>query len=92
MISVSDLISFCQEAIRIPSMSGHEENVAKMIQKKMLELGALGAMMSGSGPTVFGLYSDPELCDKAFESFNSGDNELGSLKVIKTEFYRIKGI
>ena len=39
MISDSDLISFCQEAIRIPSMSGHEENVAKMIQKKMLELG-----------------------------------------------------
>ena len=75
------------ESVTIPMLPEIEH-----IKKKMLELGALGAMMSGSGPTVFGLYSDPELCDKAFESFNSGDNELGSIKVIKTEFYRIKGI
>lgn len=75
------------ESVTIPMLPEIEH-----IKKKMLELGALGAMMSGSGPTVFGLYSDPEFCDKAFESFNSGDNELGSLKVIKTEFYRIKGI
>lgn len=33
------LIQFCQEAIRIPSYSGHEEQVAKLMQKKMLEYG-----------------------------------------------------
>ena len=28
------------------------------IEEKMRELGALGACMSGSGPTVFGLFTD----------------------------------
>jgi 4-diphosphocytidyl-2-C-methyl-D-erythritol kinase len=31
----------------------------------MLRLGALGAMMSGSGPTVFGLYQDKETAEQA---------------------------
>ena len=39
MIKDADLIEFCQEAIRISSMSGHEEQVAKMLQSKMLEFG-----------------------------------------------------
>lgn len=32
--------------------------VIEQIRQEMLEAGALGAMMSGSGPTVFGLYDD----------------------------------
>ena len=39
MISDDDLIGFCQEAIRIPSLSGHEEAVARMLQSKMLSFG-----------------------------------------------------
>ena len=34
-----ELIEFCQEAIRIPSPSGHEEGVAHLFKKKMEELG-----------------------------------------------------
>ncbi len=30
------------------------------IKEKMIENGALGALMSGSGPTVFGFYEDPD--------------------------------
>lgn len=33
------LISFCQDLIRTPSLSGQEEQVAKLIQTTMLELG-----------------------------------------------------
>lgn len=33
------LIEFCREAIRIPSFSGHEEQVAKFMKKTMLEYG-----------------------------------------------------
>lgn len=35
------------------------------IKKCMIEQGALNAMMSGSGPTVFGIYEDREKAEKA---------------------------
>ena len=34
----------------------------------MLENGALGSLMSGSGPTVFGIYTDKDAALKAKES------------------------
>jgi len=37
------------------------------IKKCMLENGALGAMMSGSGPTVFGIFRDNRTVQKAYE-------------------------
>lgn len=37
------------------------------IKEKMMECGAVGSMMSGSGPTVFGLYEDMETAKKAKE-------------------------
>jgi len=37
------------------------------IKEKLMLLGAKGAMMTGSGTTIFGLYTDP---DKAGEAFN----------------------
>ncbi len=39
MFSDEELIAFCQDIVRIPSMSGEEENVAKYIQERMLSLG-----------------------------------------------------
>ena len=41
------------------------------IKKSMLDLGADGSLMSGSGPSVFGLYSDEEAAMKAFEHFKN---------------------
>lgn len=37
------------------------------IKNKMLESGAINAMMSGSGPTVFGLFEDEETARKAYK-------------------------
>ena len=37
------------------------------IKDMMLEGGALGSLMSGSGPTVFGIYDDEELAGKSLE-------------------------
>ena len=34
----------------------------------MLENGAINAMMSGSGPTVFGLFEDEGIAKKALET------------------------
>ena len=38
------------------------------IKEKFLELGSDGVLMSGSGPTVFGIFSDPTAAEKAYES------------------------
>ena len=38
------------------------------IKNKMLEAGAVNAMMSGSGPTVFGLFEDEETAKKAYKA------------------------
>lgn len=39
------------------------------IKNKMKELGALTSLMSGSGPTVFGIYKDLALAEKAYSYF-----------------------
>ena len=41
------------------------------IKQKMISLGADGSLMSGSGPSVFGLYSDEDKATKAYEYFLS---------------------
>ncbi len=46
------LIQFCQEAIRIPSYSGQEEQVAKLMQKKMLEYGFDEAIIDKNGSVL----------------------------------------
>lgn len=45
------------------------------IKDKMVELGALTSLMSGSGPTVFGIFSDHDLAQKAFRYFK--ETEFG---------------
>lgn len=39
------------------------------IKKQMLELGAMTSLMSGSGPTVFGIYNSHALAVRAYEYF-----------------------
>ena len=39
-----------------------------MIKEIILGGGAIGAMMSGSGPSVFGIFTDPALAQKTAES------------------------
>ena len=43
--------------------------VISEIKAKMLEFGATGSLMSGSGPTVFGLFSDEDMAASAFQHF-----------------------
>ena len=43
-----------------------ETNLNKQIKECMMEAGALGAMMSGSGPTVFGIFRDRRTAKEAF--------------------------
>ena len=54
------------EAVILPL----SENAAR-VKEELLSLGAYSAMMSGSGPTLFGLFTDPSLCEKAAEHLKS---------------------
>jgi 4-diphosphocytidyl-2-C-methyl-D-erythritol kinase len=38
-----------------------------IMKKTLLSAGALGAMMTGSGPTVFGLFPEVESAARAYE-------------------------
>ncbi len=42
--------------------------VIKSVKEQLLKQGALGALMSGSGPTVFGLFSDQDQAGKAMQA------------------------
>lgn len=43
------------------------------IRSEMLSGGAIGAMMSGSGPSVFGIFTDPSLAAKVAERLRAKD-------------------
>lgn len=46
------------------------------IKAQMLRLGAIKALMSGSGPTVFGVFPDMQSAQSAGQSLQSGDREV----------------
>ncbi|MCD7762129.1 MAG: 4-(cytidine 5'-diphospho)-2-C-methyl-D-erythritol kinase [Lachnospiraceae bacterium] len=58
------------------------------IKKQMMQLGAVNAMMSGSGPTVFGLFDDRGRAENAYEELCRGTlaNE-----VFLTTFFDARG-
>ena len=56
------------ETVTIPNYPVIDE-----IKKHMLSNGAVGAMMSGSGPTVFGLFDDEDTAKKAYKAMRSSD-------------------
>ena len=45
-----------------------EYPVIQEIKDKMLEFGAIGSLMSGSGPTVFGLFTNPKAAQELMRS------------------------
>lgn len=60
--AVADGMGNVLETVTIPNYP-----VIAQIKEHMLEHGALGAMMSGSGPTVFGLFEDGDTAVAAYE-------------------------
>lgn len=52
----------------------------KDIKEKLIEYGALGSVMSGSGPTVFGLFDDQASAYNAYEHIKQMVNEIFVVK------------
>lgn len=68
----------------LETVTEKEYPIISQIKETMLELGAMNALMSGSGPTVFGLFEDIRKAEKAFYHFKVSDI---SKQVYLTDFY-----
>ena len=67
-----------------------EYPVIQKIKDKMLEFGAIGSLMSGSGPTVFGLFTNPKAAQQAYEELRYGESSELAKQVYLTNFYNQK--
>lgn len=65
----------------LPTIAGHMRNVLEVVtipkygiireaKERLMKAGALGSMMSGSGPTVFGIFSDTAAAVKAYDDLS----------------------
>ena len=64
--------------------------VIGQIEQVMMEEGAVNAMMSGSGPTVFGLFTSPAAAQRAYESLRFGEASGLAKQVYLTNFFNMK--
>lgn len=61
--------------------------VIGQLEELMREHGALNAMMSGSGPTVFGLFDNPKAAQQAYEELRFGEAKELARQVYLTSFF-----
>ena len=74
------------ETVTIP-----ETPVIQTLKDKMMEMGADGSLMSGSGPTVFGLFTNQTAAQAAYEELRYGSSQDLAKQVYLTSFYNRKG-
>ena len=74
----------------LETVTGKEYPVIQEIKDKMLEFGAIGSLMSGSGPTVFGLFTNPKAAQEAYEELRYGESSGLAKQVYLTNFYNQK--
>lgn len=60
------------------------------IKEILMDQGAEGALMSGSGPTVFGLFKDMEAAERAVEVLKQADDGRLTRQVYLTRFFNKK--
>lgn len=84
-------------------VSAHLGNVLELVTAKkypvieeikgvMRQYGAVGAMMSGSGPTVFGLFDNPKAASDAYEELRYGQSRELAKQVYLTNIFNNKNI
>ena len=81
-IEENDIQGICGNLRNVlESVTAEKYPIIDDIKKAMIKFGALGALMSGSGPTVFGLYTEKKECESAFNYLRE---ELGILECFIT--------
>ena len=48
--------------------------VIEEIKEEMISLGAVNSMMSGSGPTVFGIFDEKEKAEQAYQILKADES------------------
>lgn len=71
-------------------VTGEKYPVIARIEQMMRNYGAVNAMMSGSGPTVFGLFISPRAAQAAYEALRFGPASELAKQVYLTNFYNVK--
>lgn len=75
------------ELVTIP-----EYPVIAKLKERMKAFGAVNAMMSGSGPTVFGIFTNPRAAEEAYEELRYGASASMAKAVYLTNFYNTKEV
>ncbi|MCI8881891.1 MAG: 4-(cytidine 5'-diphospho)-2-C-methyl-D-erythritol kinase [Lachnospiraceae bacterium] len=65
---IADHMGNVLESVTIPNFP-----VIAQIKEEMIHAGALNSMMSGSGPTVFGLFQSEKLAQQAYRKLREGE-------------------
>ncbi len=86
LYGIADRFGNVLENVTIPAYP-----VIQEIKDLMLEQGGIGALMSGSGPTVFGLFTNPKAAAKAHEEMRFGAGAELAKQVYLTNFYNPRG-
>ena len=60
----------------LEEVTGKNYPVIELLEKKLRSFNALGAMMSGSGPTVFGIYRNYKNAQKAYKNLLKTQREV----------------
>ncbi len=84
---VSGRLGNVLEKVTIP-----EYPVIAQIKNRIKELGAVNALMSGSGPTVFGIFTSPKAAENAYEELRYGESRSLAKQVYLTNFYNTKEV
>ncbi len=87
IFQVSERLGNVLETVTIP-----EYPVIAQIKDKMKELGAVNALMSGSGPTVFGIFTSPRAAEMAYEELRYGEAKSLAKQVYLTNFYNTREV
>lgn len=66
----------------LENVTMNKHKVLKKIKADFIDFGALGSLMSGSGPSMFGFYTDENKMEKAIKHFKIKYREIFKVKTI----------
>lgn len=82
-IKSDDLMYICNNMRNVlENVTIKEYPVIRKIKEQMIEYGAIGSMMSGSGPTVFGFFDDDKKAEEYYEVVKEKYNKCYITKTI----------
>jgi 4-diphosphocytidyl-2-C-methyl-D-erythritol kinase len=72
-VNISDVVDFLHNDLEYVTVKRYPE--IQRIKEELIDKGAEGALMSGSGPSVFGIFSNRERAEKAFDQLSFTNRE-----------------